>query len=162
MPLEAETRKQLDPEVRSYIEELESRNDQLQEELRLALHKKFSRSSEQDAAQSEQLFSEAEAGATETEGSEETEADETVSVSGHTRSKRGRKPIDEHVPRVAPLRLTMSFGRPVLKSAHGNAAVPADPLLRLRAQERWQNYRLRVTIDRCRICLRDKFAQSYR
>jgi transposase len=104
MPLEAETREQLSPEVRRYIEELESRTEQLQEELRLALYKRFSRSSEQEAAQSQQLFEEAESEAAESQTSStaasEQEDAETVDVPAYRRRKRGRKPIGENVPRV--------------------------------------------------------------
>ena len=104
MALEQTVLQQLDPQVRSYIQNLESehrnleaRYEVLDEKYRLLLFKRFSRSSEQDSSQ-QQLFEEAEQTAEttwDTEGSSDT-----ITVETHQRKKRGRKPIDEAVPRV--------------------------------------------------------------
>ena len=111
MALEQTVLQQLDPQVRSYIEELQTKHDSLSsqhrdlearyevldEKYRLLLFKRFARSSEQDSSQ-QQLFEEAEqTGKTtgDTEGSSDT-----ITVETHQRKKRGRKPIDESVPRV--------------------------------------------------------------
>jgi len=102
--LEQTVVQQLDPQVRSYIKNLESehrnleaRYEVLEEKYRLLLFKRFSRSSEQDSPQ-QQLFEESEQTAEtmwDTEGTSET-----VTVEAHQRKKRGRKPIDQSVPRV--------------------------------------------------------------
>jgi transposase len=108
----------LDPQVRSYItaieselretrsdrqsvqaryESLEIRYDHLKEEYRLLLYKRFGKSSEKDPDTDQQsLFEEAEITA-------DASVVETgrITVETHTRQKRGRKPIDESVPRVA-------------------------------------------------------------
>jgi transposase len=101
---------QLDPRVRSYIDQLESRAttaearigtleikyDHLKEEYRLLLFKRFGRSSErQTDAEQQSLFEEAEATAEPDEG--DTPPTE---VTSYTRKKRGRRPIDESIPRV--------------------------------------------------------------
>ena len=117
MALPEETLQSLDPQVRSYItaleselyetrsdkqsvqaryESLEIRYGHLKEEYRLLLYKRFGKSSEQDHDSDQQgLFEEAEV--TADEAVVETG---TVTVETHTRKKRGRKPIDESVPRV--------------------------------------------------------------
>jgi len=117
-------RQSLQPEIRSYIERLESeldetrtsqnqaeaeresvqaryqaleiRYDHLKEEYRLLLYKKFGRSSEKESGEDQQsLFEEAEATA-------DTEVVETgtITVEKHTREKSGGKSIDDSVPRV--------------------------------------------------------------
>jgi len=101
---------QLDPRIRSYIDQLESRAntaearigtleikyDHLKEEYRLLLFKRFGRSSEkQSETDQRSLFEEAEVTA------EQTETDTPATeVASHTRKKRGRRPIDESIPRV--------------------------------------------------------------
>jgi len=101
---------ELDPLIRSYIDQLESRAtaaearigtleikyDHLKEEYRLLLFKRFGRSSEkQTDVEQQSLFEEAEVTAEPDEG--DTPATE---VTSHTRKKRGRRPIDESIPRV--------------------------------------------------------------
>lgn len=124
MGLPEAARHSLDPEIRSYIERLESelletkatqnqaeaeresvqaryqaleiRYDHLKEEYRLLLYKKFGRSSEKESGEDQQsLFEEAEVTA-------DTEVVETgtITVEKHTREKSGRKSIDDSVPRV--------------------------------------------------------------
>jgi transposase len=111
--------KQLDPQVRSYIEDLEQRteslsheNEQLtqqteflseeiqslEEKLQLALFKRFGRSSERSTVASGQadLFSEADDTVAE---NEESETKDTVTVAAHTKKKPGRKAIDPALPR---------------------------------------------------------------
>lgn len=104
MALEQTVLQQLDPQVRSYIQNLESqhrtleaRYEVLDEKYRLLLFKRFSRSSEQDSSQ-QQLFEEA---ADTSDLTSDTEgSSDTITVEAHQRKKRGRKPIDESVPRV--------------------------------------------------------------
>jgi len=101
---------QLDPRIRSYIDQLESRAntaearintleikyDHLKEEYRLLLFKRFGRSSEKHSETDQRsLFEEAEVTAEQTEP--DTPATE---VGSYTRKKRGRRPIDESIPRV--------------------------------------------------------------
>jgi transposase len=75
---------------------LQLRYDHLQEEYRLLVHKRFGRSSEREENEDQrQLFEEAELGA-----EDEVVAGGEITVERYTRTKRGRKPIDEHVPRV--------------------------------------------------------------
>lgn len=97
MALEQRALQQLDPHVRSYIQNLDARYEVRDEEYRLPLFKRFSRSSEQESSQ-QQLFEEAEQAA-ETTGDTEGSSD-TITVDTHQRKKCGRKPIDESVPRV--------------------------------------------------------------
>ena len=100
----------LDPEVRSYIQQLEhelsqtrERYESLKEQLALVLYRRFSRSSEQGQPGQAQLFEEAESTAAESaehdSDSDEGET-ESITVPAHTRRKRGRKPIDANLPRV--------------------------------------------------------------
>ena len=107
---------QLDPDLRSYIEQLEERSRDytvleqeyhvLQERYRLLLYKRFRRSSEQEeSTYQKQLFSEAEDTATivvddpSSDAEAATESEQTT-VGGHTRSKPGRKAIDAKHPRI--------------------------------------------------------------
>ena len=102
----------LHPEARAYIEELEQqaassqrwrrrhqalevRYEQLIEELRLLLYKRFARSSETyiDASQVD-LFAESE------ESARTDEVEEQIVVAAHSRKARGRKSLDEKLPRV--------------------------------------------------------------
>jgi transposase len=94
---------QLDPEVRAYISELEEskrnleiRYEILEEEYRLALLKRFSRSSEQIPKGQEDLFDVPELAVTSRESSD---AEETIIVPAHERKKPGREPIDPKHPR---------------------------------------------------------------
>ena len=109
---------QLHPQARSYIAELEQRNESLErqtgiaeqwrqrhaelearyehlkEEYRLLVYKRFACSSEQlDESQAE-LFAESE------ENDERSGTEKEITVAGHTRKRRGRKPLDEKLPRV--------------------------------------------------------------
>ena len=77
-------------------EQLEARVLSLQEQLNLALARRYAASSEKLSPDQIRLFDEAEV---ETQATEPTE-DETVTVPGHTRRKRGRKPLPETLPRV--------------------------------------------------------------
>ena len=103
MELGGETLAQLDPEVRAYIGELEASNrnleiqyEILQEEYRLALLKRFSRSSEQSPKGQGNLFDASELAETSAESSD---TDETIIVREHEKKKPGRKPIDPKHPR---------------------------------------------------------------
>jgi len=95
--LTAEAREGLDENVRAYISSLETRNEQLLEELRIALYRKFGRSSERSSEVSEpQLFEEAEA--TDQESCDDS-GESTVRVAAHTKKKPGRTRLDESLPR---------------------------------------------------------------
>ena len=92
----------LPAEARSYIADveqqllhLESRYDHLKEELRLLLYKRFGRSSEAAGGSQHELFVEAEV-----ESRNEEDDGEELQIAAHTRKKRGRKPLDENLPRV--------------------------------------------------------------
>jgi transposase len=90
---QAETQRQT---VQARYQALETRYDHLQEEYRLLLYKRFGRSSEKESAEDQpSLFEEAEVTA-----DPEVVDTGTIAVEKHTRQKRGRKPIDESVPRV--------------------------------------------------------------
>jgi len=75
---------------------LQSRVVTLQEQLNLALARRYAASSEKLSPDQIRLFDEAEV---ETQAAVPTEA-ETISVPAHTRRKRGRKPLPEVLPRV--------------------------------------------------------------
>jgi len=106
MELAQARREQLDPEVLSYIEQMEAsvaeeakrhaalsaRYEQLLQEYRLVIYKRFARSSEKETYQ-QALFEETEHAAT-------AEEEQTTTVGPHERKKPGRKPIDEQLPRV--------------------------------------------------------------
>jgi len=82
--------------VEQRLQLVESRYDHLKEEYRLLVYKRFARSAEQIDPSQEELFTEAEA-----QGSNEEEPGEELSeVAAHSRKKRGRKPLDEKLPRV--------------------------------------------------------------
>jgi transposase len=76
--------------------QLQSRVLTLQEQLNLALARRYAASSEKLSPDQIRLFDEAEV---DTQAAVPTE-DETVTVPGHTRRKRGRKPLPETLPRV--------------------------------------------------------------
>ena len=69
--------------------------DQLVDEYRLLLYKRFGRSSERIDVTQKLLFDEGE----QTAPDEERTEDDTATVTGYTRKKRGRKPLDEKLPR---------------------------------------------------------------
>jgi transposase len=77
-------------------EQLQSKVVSLQEQLNLALARRYAASSEKLSPDQIRLFDEAEA---ETQASAPAE-DETVTVPAHTRRKRGRKPLPAALPRV--------------------------------------------------------------
>jgi transposase len=86
--------RQLPENAQKYIRSLEDENDILREKLRLALYRKFGRSSEKLDPNQQELFAEAEE---EAEGPAAQES--TTIVSSHTRKKAGRKPLDPNIPR---------------------------------------------------------------
>jgi len=83
-------------EVVQKNEQLTARVLTLQEQLNLALARRYAASSEKLAPDQIRLFDEAEV---ETQAAASTE-DETVTVPEHTRRKRGRKKLPEALPRV--------------------------------------------------------------
>jgi transposase len=100
----------LQPEVRTYINQLEQQTDELTERNQkwaqqyealkeaylLLTHHRFGRSSEQSTDMGE-LFGGLETA--EEKSAIETEGD-SIEVCHHRRKKRGRKPIDENIPRI--------------------------------------------------------------
>lgn len=78
--------------VRNYIQSLENKVDSLTEELRLALLRKFGRSSEKIDPDQKELFEESSSSAPEA-------GEETTTIPEHKRNKRGRKPLDPGIPR---------------------------------------------------------------
>jgi transposase len=76
---------------------LEQENSALQEKLKLALYRQFGRHAERFVGEGQlALFDAGEAAAP----TSSEPADERETVKSYNRSKRGRKPIDEHIPRV--------------------------------------------------------------
>lgn len=76
----------------------------LQEQLNLALARRYAASSEKISPDQVRLFDEAEVGCAEAEGITQSEAsesdDDTVTVAAHERKKRGRKPLPAALPRI--------------------------------------------------------------
>lgn len=88
------------------IEQLESDNQQyqqkvltLQEQLNLAIARRYAASSEKIPPAQYRLFDEAEI---DTLADDDVEAHDTITIAAHTRTttKRGRKPLPTHLPRV--------------------------------------------------------------
>ena len=76
-------------------EQLQSKVILLQEQLNIALAKRYAASSEKISPDQIRLFDEAEA-----EALTEAEAQETVTIPAHRRKKRGRKALPENLPRI--------------------------------------------------------------
>ena len=109
MGLTEGTLEQLSPEVQQHIAELELEAVELRashahleaelqtlgERLRLALFQRFGRSSERVAVGHGELFAE-----DEQESEDSPSTHDTVRIQSHQRAQRGRKAIDEHLPRV--------------------------------------------------------------
>ena len=74
----------------------------LQEQLNLALAKRYAASSEQLSPDQIRLFNEAEVDA-DAPGADQAPVVNSVTVATHTRQKRGRKPLPEHLPRIEVL-----------------------------------------------------------
>jgi transposase len=96
LPDDVDALKALVAEQVARNEQLHSRVVTLQEQLNLALARRYAASSEKLSPDQICLFDEAEA---ETQAAAPTE-DETITVPAHTRRKRGRKPLPEILPRV--------------------------------------------------------------
>lgn len=77
---------------------LSAKVEQLQEQIRVLLAKRFGPSTEKHAPEQMGLFNEAEADADAQPF--EAPADETITVPGHERAKPGRRPLPESLPRV--------------------------------------------------------------
>ena len=75
------------------VEKRDSEIEQLQEELRLALYRKFGRSSEKADDSQRELFEE------HIPESEANADEEETTIPSHTRKKAGRKPLDPSIPR---------------------------------------------------------------
>ncbi len=90
--------------VRTHIQSLETQlsetkveNEQLREELRLAIYRKYGRSSEKQDDSQALLGFDSEVGSLPDFSDEQSS--ESVTISSHTRKKRGRKPIADYIPR---------------------------------------------------------------
>ena len=104
-PEDIDALKALAVEQRAKIDSLSHRNDQLtakvfvlQEQLNLALAKRYAASSEKISSDQIYLFDEAEA-ESEDAGAQAT-PDNHITVGPYTRKKRGRKPLPDTLPRV--------------------------------------------------------------
>lgn len=102
LPEEVESLKEVVLKQAAELEQLSAENRHqkaqilvLQEQLNLLLHKRYGASSEKATPGQLGLFDEAEATVEEAQAVEET-----VSVEGHTRQRKGRKPLPENLPRV--------------------------------------------------------------
>jgi len=78
-------------------EQLQSQVTLLQEQLNIALAKRFASRSERLSPDQIRLFDEAEST---TDGEADTQADDNVAVSAHSRKTGGRKPLPARLPRV--------------------------------------------------------------
>jgi len=72
----------------------------LEEELRLALHKRFAASSEKASADQLNLFNEAEQTQSEVTATTPIADETTTTVAEYERKTRGRKPLPDHLPRT--------------------------------------------------------------
>jgi transposase len=72
----------------------------LEEELRLALHKRFAASSEKTSPDQLNLFNEAEQTKSEVAAIEAGSDEQTTTIPEHERKTRGRKPLPDHLPRT--------------------------------------------------------------
>jgi len=88
-------------------EQLKARVLSLQEQLNLALARRYAASSEKLSPDQIRLFDEAEA---ETQTGSPAE-DEAVTVPGHTRRKRGRRPLPDTLPRVEVIHVLLDSER---------------------------------------------------
>jgi transposase len=84
----------------SQIIHLKSYIEQLEQALILSRVQRFGPSSEKDAAKQILLFNEAEASADSLDGDAAADDSEVLNIAGHSRRKRGRKPLPESLPRV--------------------------------------------------------------
>ncbi len=91
--------KQVLAQQANQIRHLQARIEQLEEEKRRLLSRRYGPSSEKDPSPQLRLFNEPEALQDEDEAdTEDTEA--LVTVPAHKRRKSGRKPLPEHLPRI--------------------------------------------------------------
>ena len=81
-----------------HIVRLDAKVLSLQEQLNLALARRYAASSEKLSPDQIRLFDEAEADAA--MGGEDDAHDEAIAVPTHTRKRRGRRPLPENLPRV--------------------------------------------------------------
>jgi len=82
-------------ELKQEVVKLKIRNEQLLEELRIALHKKFGNSSETMPGQPDLDFEELESVDT-----AETVQDDSITIEAHDRKKAGRKALADNLPRT--------------------------------------------------------------
>jgi transposase len=83
-------------DIKNYVAYLEQKNDRLEEKLKLALFRQFGRHAETFTGPSQILLFE---GGEEAAPNVETPEKDVITVQGHTREKRGRKPLAENLPR---------------------------------------------------------------
>ena len=94
LPDDIDALKSLVAEQAARNEALQSKVLSLQEQLNLALARRYAASSEKISPDQIRLFDEAEAGA------DTSEEDEAITIPAHSRRKRGRKKLPERLPRV--------------------------------------------------------------
>ncbi len=94
LPDDIDALKSLVAEQAARNEALQSKVLSLQEQLNLALARRYAASSEKISPGQLRLFNEAEAGA------DTSEEDEAITIPAHSRRKRGRKKLPERLPRV--------------------------------------------------------------
>jgi transposase len=106
LPDDIKALKALVVEQAAHVTRLEQKNVHLdakvlslQEQLNLALARRYAASSEKLSPDQIYLFDEAEAEAL-ADANDEAEIEETVEVPGYTRKKRGRKPLPDTLPRI--------------------------------------------------------------
>ena len=104
LPDDIDTLKSLVANQATKLDEFTARNEQLQskvlilqEQLNLALAKRYAASSEKISPDQVCLFDEAEA---EADVPAIEDADDVIPVPAHTRKKRGRKPLPDNLPRI--------------------------------------------------------------
>ena len=100
LPDDVESLKALVRTQADQLDEAKARIVTLQEQLHLALARRYAASSEKITSDQIRLFDEAETDAGLVEISDEEGEFESVEVAGHVRRKRGRKPLPETLPRV--------------------------------------------------------------
>jgi transposase len=98
LPEEIEALKALYLRAVADAERLRHQVEFLQEQLRLMLHQRFGRSSEQSPSPQLSLFNEAEQRVDAEDSAEADEGD--IEVPAHTRRRGGRAPLPEHLPRL--------------------------------------------------------------
>ena len=94
--MDEEAKQSLPEDVLKYINTLEHENEYLKEKLKLALFRKYGKSSEKNAPDQMQLFEDEKSDIT---SDETSDTEEAITVPAHSRKKKGRKKLDDSLPR---------------------------------------------------------------